>query len=154
MITSTTSIATTITSLLQPSIQSWGFFKMFQVVEMIFYKWISGNGCLLSWKSAAWWVLCICRCFFIWSTYFVHESSTIVVVFFKKEYKYLNTASLEIYHIKESDKKLLLSALHQSESIGKTWIFIFVTFKVWQPSKPPMVSICEKSNTTTLPDKV
>ena len=80
MITSTTSIATTITSLLQPSIQSWGFFKMFQVVEMIFYKWISGNGCLLSWKSAARWVLCICRCFFISSTYFVHESSTMVVV--------------------------------------------------------------------------
>ena len=80
MITSTTSIATTITSLLQPSIQSWGFFKMFQVVEMIFYKWISGNGCLLSWKSAARWVLCICRCFFISSTYFVHESSTMIVV--------------------------------------------------------------------------
>ena len=81
MITSTTSIATTITSLLQPSIQSWDFFKMFQVVEMIFYKWISGNGCLLSWKSAARWVLCICRCFFISSsTYFVHESSTMAVV--------------------------------------------------------------------------
>ena len=47
---------------------------------MIFYKWISGNECLLSWKSAAKWVLCICRCFFIWSTYFVHESSTMVVV--------------------------------------------------------------------------
>ena len=45
-------------------------------------------------------------------------SSAIVVVF--KRYKYLNTASLEIYHIKESDKELLLSALHQSESIGKT----------------------------------
>ena len=109
------------------------------------------NECLLSSKSAARWVLCICRCYFIWSTYFVHESSTIVAVF--KRYKYFNTASLEICHIKESDKQLLFSALHQSPS-AKHDFFMFVTFKVWQPSKPPLLSICEKSTTTTLPDKV
>ena len=78
-------------------------------------------------------------------------SSAIVVVF--KRYKYLNTASLEICHIKESDKQLLFSALHQSPS-AKHDFFIFVPFKVWQPSKPPLLSICEKSNTKTLLDKV
>ena len=49
-------------------------------------------------------------------------SSAIVVVF--KRYKYLNTASLEICHIKESDKQLLFSALHQSPSAKHDFLYL------------------------------
>ena len=52
-------------------------------------------------------------------------SSAIVVVF--KRYKYLNTASLEICHIKESDKQLLFSALHQSPLAKHFFIFFLLS---------------------------